>query len=253
MYFSESEYLFSAKNHPYIDKERVLKYNAFVMETKKMYEKYNSLISEHEKTRDSLSMTLSIVAFFIIFLFILGNSDFHWTAILAVLPFFGFIYMPFYGLCSLIPKDPAIKTLQAGIVEREKWIKAERGEFLAIKKGQAEYWLGLSGHQFEKEIASLYEAYGYEVRLTKGSGDGGIDIFLVDDGTRYGVQCKNYHGAVGPAAVRDLYGAMRHEELDGGIFIASSGYTKGAKEFAEGKPIRLLKIEDILRMQGSLK
>lgn len=218
-----------------------------------MYEKYNGLISEHEKHKDTVAIVFASLACVVVFLFLLNSLDGFGVALIAMIYPALFIFGISYGLSSLLPKDPAISTLQLGINEREKWIKAERGEFLAIKKEQTEYWLGLSGHQFEKEIASIYEAYGYEVRLTKGSGDGGIDIFLINDGERYGVQCKNYHGAVGPAAVRDLYGAMRHEELDGGIFIASSGYTKGAKEFAEGKPIRLLKIEDILRIQGSLK
>ena len=88
-------------------------------------------------------------------------------------------------------------------------------------------------------------------KLQKGSGDGGIDIFLEKAGRRYGVQCKNHHKAIGPAAIRDLYGAMSHEGLDAGIFIASSGYTKGAKEFARNKAITLLDINNVLRMHAA--
>ena len=218
------------------------------METKQLSNELNQLISEHEKHKDTVFAVLASIACTILFLYMLNETGSFWMAIISLLVPSGFILAISYGLASLLPKDLGINELEQEMNRRTELLKIELDMFLSLKKRQSEYWLGMTGHQFEKEIASLYETNGYSVRLTKGSGDGGIDIFLEKDGLRYGVQCKNYHGTVGPAAVRELYGAMRHEDLDGGVFIASSGYTKGAREFANGKPIKLLDIRDILQM-----
>ena len=116
-----------------------------------------------------------------------------------------------------------------------------------LKKKQS-HWLSMSGWEFEKEIAKLYEHQGYRASITKGSGDGGIDIVLYKDGVKSVVQCKNHHKPIGPASVRDLYGAMAHERVKKGIFISSNGYTRGAKEFSMAKQISLLDINDVIRM-----
>ena len=109
------------------------------------------------------------------------------------------------------------------------------------------YWTSMSGHEFEKNIADLYRKRGYQVRVTRGSGDGGIDLYMEKNGVKYVVQCKNHKNQVGPAPVRDLFGAMTAERITHGIFIASGGYTTGARDFANGR-IELLDIHDVLKM-----
>jgi hypothetical protein len=248
MYFLESNYLFSAAKHPYINKSRILKHNASVMETKKLSSRMNQLSLDQERRRDVLFGVLFVISCGILFIYMLGVAENFWMAIVSLLVPSGFIGAISYGLSRLLPKDPEINELENEVNRRVELLRTELDAFLSLKKRQSEYWLNMTGHQFEKEVSLLYKAKGYDVQLTKGSGDGGIDIFIEMDGLRYGVQCKNYHGAVGPAAVRELYGTIQHEGLDGGIFIASSGYTKGAREFAGGKPIRLLDINDVLQM-----
>lgn len=114
-------------------------------------------------------------------------------------------------------------------------------------KNSIDYWINMSGYEFERQVASLYSVQGYSSQVTRGSGDGGVDIYLSKDGIRYAVQCKNHKKPIGPSAVRDLYGAMTHGQITRGIFISSGGYTTGAKEFAHNK-IELLDIHDVIRM-----
>ena len=162
---------------------------------------------------------------------------------------FGLGYGLAYGLAGLFSKNnPELESLELAIQEKVAYLDENLRIIKEIEKRHQTYWLNLNGWQFEKEIANKYEDYGYDAIVTKGSGDGGIDIFLEKDGLRYGVQCKNHRAPVGPSAVRDLFGAMAHEKLDGGVFIASTGYTKGAIEFARNKPIQLLDINDVLKM-----
>jgi hypothetical protein len=50
--------------------------------------------------------------------------------------------------------------------------------------------------------------------------------------------------------VRELYGTLLHEQERGAAteawLICYAGFYRGAKEFAFGKPIRLLTIQDVL-------
>ena len=43
---------------------------------------------------------------------------------------------------------------------------------------QQEWWWTLDGWQFEQEVAKVFRMYGYKATVTKGSGDGGVDIIL---------------------------------------------------------------------------
>jgi HJR/Mrr/RecB family endonuclease len=145
---------------------------------------------------------------------------------------------------------PAIE-LQSDLEKRLRDFKKIEDRLAAIRlREHMSYWLNLSGWQFEKEVSNLYKKQGFNSLVTKGSGDGGVDIVLNKDGVKTLVQCKNHNKAIGPASIRDLFGAMTHEGVSSGIFISSTGYTKGAREFSLGKSIALLDIHDIIRMHN---
>lgn len=247
---TKNKYYVSAGKYPYLDREQIRRYNSQVKETGQITKTAIECQAEDEKNRTVIGLVVGVGLCIIMWILILSyiGEDGYVIALMLSLPTLGICY----GMLSnSLPVSPELKLLEATIEEKKKYLDNELLVFEEQKKKQARYWLSMSGYQFEKEIAKLYTAYNYNAQVTKGSGDGGIDIFLEKDGRRYGVQCKNHHRAIGPAAIRDLYGAMSHEGLDEGIFIASSGYTKGAKEFAHNKSMRLLDINDVLRMHAA--
>jgi len=128
------------------------------------------------------------------------------------------------------------------IIEYENWIKKQKEDF----------WFNLSGHEFEVEINTLLQKMRFNTELTKGSGDKGIDIVILEDDGGTIVQCKNHKNPVSPAIVRELYGVMASENSKKGILINTGGFTKGVYEFSEGKPIELWDIEKILEMNENL-
>ena len=69
---------------------------------------------------------------------------------------------------------------------------------------------------------------------------------LVRGTKRIIVQCKAHKGYISPGVVRDLYGTMIHHQADEAWLVSTRGFFTGSRAFAEGKPIRLLTIEDIL-------
>lgn len=122
----------------------------------------------------------------------------------------------------------------------------ERKMHEAAKRTKAEYYQTLDGWQFEKEMAALLTRRGYRVKRTGKPGDSGVDLVLRCGGHEIIVQCKAHKTCVGPHAVRDLYGTMRDQRVHEAWLISTNGFTKGAYAFARGKPIRLLKIQDVL-------
>jgi len=111
-----------------------------------------------------------------------------------------------------------------------------------------EFWLQLNGLDFEYQITQLFQRLGRQAELTRSTGDWGVDIFIRDPSGLTAVQCKAQQGAVGPAIVRDLYGAMTHFRAARGMIISTGGYTAGARQFALGKPIDLLDLDEVLAL-----
>jgi len=135
---------------------------------------------------------------------------------------------------------PAFKSYQKAISEYqqqlERWFR-----------DQESWWQSLDGGSFEAELAGLLQKRGYDVCRTGASGDEGVDLILKQDDRRIAIQCKAHKHPVGPGPVRDLYGTLMHRKDTEAWLISTSGFSRGAEEFASGKPIRLLTIGAILR------
>jgi hypothetical protein len=114
----------------------------------------------------------------------------------------------------------------------------------------------------EKIVASMHEREGVSVernvRLLPASGKGEkreIDVLissnLVGYPVRFAIECKNYDKPIGVELIEaflaklDYVGIPRQQ----GIFVATSGYTRGARERADDKDahLKLFTLDDALR------
>lgn len=125
-----------------------------------------------------------------------------------------------------------------------------------VHKTQKEFWLKLDGKQFEKEIATLYRNLGYTAILcSSGGGDEGVDIFLKNGDKTVVVQCKAYKSPkakIAPAVIRDLFGTLNHFKAQAAILVSLTKCSKKTKQFAIGKPIIILSLDDIINLQKSI-
>lgn len=111
------------------------------------------------------------------------------------------------------------------------------------------WWWGLDGWQFEEEVAKIFILNGYKATVTKGSGDGGVDIILEQEGYRAIVQCKHYRNPVPPEPIRALWGCKDDFQADEVILVASSGITQSGADFINNKPdFKVLNLDDIINM-----
>lgn len=108
---------------------------------------------------------------------------------------------------------------------------------------------------FEQYCGEVMAAAGYRVQDQGGGApDGGVDLLLKKGGRSYLVQCKQWQGKVGVKVVRELYGVMVSEGASGGIICSGAApFSKPARDFARGKPLRLLEAQDLAQLEADPK
>jgi hypothetical protein len=118
----------------------------------------------------------------------------------------------------------------------------------SIQKQSALY---LSDLELEKLAARVYQKMGYKVRHVGQMGDHGIDVLLINPNNQKEiVQCKQWSKPVGEPALRDLYGAMMHDQAVRGWLWAPRGFSGPARAWAKGKSIVLVDDKEIDRLIG---
>jgi len=126
------------------------------------------------------------------------------------------------------------------------------GTALALLTGMGGYFLyrhlhrrpsqldGMEGHEFEYFCADLLARRGfYEVEVTKGSGDYGVDILAEKDGVTYAIQCKAYTTPVGVKAIQEVYAGRDYYDRMVGAVLTNQYFTKPAVEAAKKLKILL--------------
>lgn len=93
-------------------------------------------------------------------------------------------------------------------------------------------------YEFEHFIAHLLQSMGYFARVTKASGDGGVDVIAHRDELGFEppiikVQCKQTLGQSGRPDVQKLFGAIERDEK--GLFITLGTFSPDARSFEQSK------------------
>ena len=112
----------------------------------------------------------------------------------------------------------------------------------------------LSPKAFERYVAALFRLKGYEVTVRGKSGDGGVDLEVINGGGRRAiVQCKRYQNTVGPETVRELYGTLVHERVAHAFLVSTANISEAARDWARGKPMTLIDGEALIDVAASLR
>ena len=107
----------------------------------------------------------------------------------------------------------------------------------------------LTAREFEDMVVELHETLGHRAKHVGTTGDHGVDIIVhTRVGERCIVQCKRWRSKVGEPVIRDFYGVLHHEKADRGAIFTTGQFTRQAREWARGKPIRLYDGEEFLKL-----
>ncbi len=102
-----------------------------------------------------------------------------------------------------------------------------------------------SGVEYERQCAEILQAAGWSARLTKGSGDQGVDIIAEGFNKRVVVQCKLYSKPVGNKAVQEVIGAREYEKADAAVVVSNADYTPSARRLASTAKVLLMHHDEL--------
>ena len=100
--------------------------------------------------------------------------------------------------------------------------------------------------QFEFLAADYLKNEGYEVEVTQGVADWGVDVFAEKDGKRYVVQAKMYGDCktkITRSMMMELYGVMHYFDCQGAMLIYNGGIMDDAIKVAEKLGIQLIYLD----------
>lgn len=114
-------------------------------------------------------------------------------------------------------------------------------------------------YYFENLVMNLFTKMGYGDQkanpniVTKRTNDGGIDGIINQDKLgldKIYVQAKRWKSdeIVGRTEIQKFVGALSIKDSKKGIFISTSDFTKGAREFVENLPIRLINGKELVKL-----
>lgn len=99
---------------------------------------------------------------------------------------------------------------------------------------------GMEGHEFEYFCADLLRKNGFlDVRVTRGSGDQGVDVLATKGGIKYAIQCKNYASPLSNTPVQEVSAGKIFYNCHVGVVLTNSTFTPGAISLANATGVLL--------------
>ena len=107
----------------------------------------------------------------------------------------------------------------------------------------------MDGHQFEYACADILKANGYKhVKVTRSSGDFGVDIIAEKDKVRYAIQCTRYNHKLDNTPIQEVVGGLAYYQCDKGAVMTNQYFTEPAKQLAQVNDIELLDRDTLSHM-----
>lgn len=126
--------------------------------------------------------------------------------------------------------------------ENEKWGTSDQiKKWKEIDLGLSDNFASIHWMEFEKLMGKLFEKMGYRnIRVTKATGDYGIDIIAKRRNRVVAVQCKKWRdGVVSNKDIQGAIGAASYYRAKKLIFITTARFTREAIEQAEGSSLEV--------------
>ncbi len=148
-------------------------------------------------------------------------------------------------LDRLDPDERPLSEVRVDAIRQEVVQARERAERQKDQAKRADLKLAqlgsLTPEGFEEFVAELFEALGYEVERTGGTGDEGVDLRVRRAGLLGIVQCK-YHsrGVVGSPDLQKFLGSIQHTRSHKGFFVSTRTFSLAAEKFAAEHPMELI-------------
>lgn len=99
----------------------------------------------------------------------------------------------------------------------------------------------MTGHDYERVVAAYLRNKGYNrVKVTKGSGDYGVDVIAHKGKKKYAVQCKYYTSPVSLGAVQEVIAGKAMYGCNAAMVVTNSTFTESAENLAKQNGVKLI-------------
>lgn len=99
----------------------------------------------------------------------------------------------------------------------------------------------MEGHDYEYVVAAYLKNKGYHgVKVTKASGDYGVDVIAHKGQMKYAVQCKYYSSPVSLGAVQEAVAGKAMYGCNAAMVVTNNTFTKAAEELAAKNNVVLI-------------
>ena len=98
----------------------------------------------------------------------------------------------------------------------------------------------MSGPEFEHYIGDLFACLGFDVEVTKRSGDYGVDVICEKGGERIAIQAKRHSQKVNLKAVQEVVTGMKKHNCNRSMAITSNYFSPSAIELARHNNCELI-------------
>ena len=90
----------------------------------------------------------------------------------------------------------------------------------------------MTGVEFERYVAAVLRGQGFDVEITRATGDFGVDLIATRDGVRTAVQCKRQSRVVNGAAIQQVVAGAAVHDCAATMVVSNHRYTKAAEQLA---------------------
>lgn len=91
----------------------------------------------------------------------------------------------------------------------------------------------MTGVEFERYVAAVLRGVGFDVEITRATGDFGVDLIATRDGVRTAVQCKRQSRVVNGAAIQQVVAGAAVHECEATMVVSNHRYTRAAEQLAD--------------------
>lgn len=109
------------------------------------------------------------------------------------------------------------------------------------------------GTEFEKEVAKRLLANGWSAKLTKATGDFGVDIIAEKNEISVAIQVKSGLTKTGIAAIQQAFAGAKHYNTDYAAVISNSEFTQAAIDLSLKTSVSLFRGDQIDEFDGILR
>lgn len=124
--------------------------------------------------------------------------------------------------------------------DKQRYIVGDFTKERSIEKESIRLSNVSTGLEFENYLKNLFKKLGYNVEMTKASGDQGADLIISKEGVKTAVQAKFYSSKVGNKAVQEVVSAIKYYNVDYGMVVTNNYYTSSAIDLAYANNITLI-------------